>query len=142
MIFLAEEQLKQIIDHCKKEYPKEACGILAGKIVKRPTLNIQRKVTKVYKMTNTSESPETCYFMQPEEQFKIFKEMRKLEIEIHGIYHSHADTSAYPSKRDCDMAFYPEAYYMIVSLKDCNNPEVRAFRIVEGEIEEVGVKGE
>lgn len=128
-----EKYLEEIIEHCKNEYPKEACGILAGKISHRL---MEKTVTKVYKMKNVSENPETCYFMQPEEQFKVFKEIRQLEIEMLAIYHSHTNTSAYPSKRDIEMAFYPEAVYIIISLQDFDKPKIRGFKMTEGEIKE------
>lgn len=127
MIHLTREQFKEIVEHCQGEYPKEACGILAG---------IESRISKVYKMANTSDNPDTCYFMKPEEQLRIFKEMRHSKIEMLEIYHSHSNSPAYPSQRDCEMAFYPEVDYVIISLKDFNNPEVRAFKITEGKIEE------
>ncbi|MCM8784924.1 MAG: Mov34/MPN/PAD-1 family protein [Candidatus Omnitrophica bacterium] len=127
MIYLTKEQYVSIVNHTKKEYPKEACGILAG---------INGRVIKVYKMANISDNPESCYFMKPEEQIKVFKEMRQLGIEMLGIYHSHSNTSAYPSQRDCELAFYSEVDYLIISLKNFNNPEIRAFKIVKGKIYE------
>lgn len=141
MIYLEKKQFQEVIKHCQKEYPKEACGILAGRYAGQPSVPEQSEgnsglVRKVYKMKNTSENPETCYFMEPKEQLKVFKEMRGLGIEMLGIYHSHSGTSAYPSQRDCEMAFYPEACYVIISLQDFNNPDVRAFRIIEGKIAE------
>lgn len=135
MICLEKKHLREIIKHCQSDYPKEACGILAGKVYSEQN-QIMKKITKVYKMVNTSDNPATCYFMKPEEQLRVFKEMRQLGIEMLGIYHSHPESSAYPSQRDCKMAFYPEASYVIVSLQDFNNPEVRAFKIIEGKIEE------
>ncbi len=117
----------KIVEHSREEYPKEACGILAGK---------NNSATKVYKMTNTSESPTTCYFMDPREQFKVFKEMRTSGREMLAIYHSHVATSAHPSQRDVKMAYYPEAGQVIISLADFNKPDVRSFKIVEGKIEE------
>jgi len=116
-----------MVEHCRVEHPHEACGLLAGK---------DKLITKVYTMTNTSENPETCYFMDPQEQLKAFKEMRNSGLEMLGIYHSHGASSAYPSPRDVEMAFYPEALYVIVSLTDPHNPEVGSFRIVAGKIEE------
>lgn len=131
MLFLTKEELQEIIKHCQKEYPKEACGILAGN---------NGKASKVYKMANTSDNPQTCYFMEPGEQLKIFKEMRRLNLEMLGIYHSHSETEAYPSQRDCEMAFYPEASYIIISLQNFDKPEMHAFKIVEGNIKEEKIK--
>lgn len=119
--------INQIIEHCRSCYPKEACGILAGK---------NGKAEKVYCMANVSEDPMHCYFMDPKEQLSVFKEMRNNGQELLGIYHSHAYVDAYPSKRDIELAYYPEASYIIVSFKDTDNPSVRSFKIMDGKIEE------
>jgi len=130
MLILKREQLKEMIQHVKEELPNEGCGILAGK---------DGKVLKVYKMQNTDGSPKT-FFMEPKEQFEAMKDMRCLGIEMVGIYHSHVASPAYPSQRDVKLAFYPDAYYVIISLKDKENPQVRAFKITEGDISEARIE--
>lgn len=120
-------RFSEMVEHCRKEYPHEACGILAGK---------DNLITKVYKMTNTSETPETCYSIDTKVLIKLNKEMRNTGLEMLGIYHSHVASSPYPSPRDVEMAFYPEVSYVIVSLTDSHKPEVGSFKIVEGKIEE------
>ncbi len=121
MLTLKREHLKEMIQHVKDELPSEGCGILAGK---------DEKVLKVYKMTNTDKSSLT-FFMDPKEQFEAMKDMRRLELEMMGIYHSHVASPAYPSQRDVKFAFYPDVYYVIISLKDKDNPQVKAFKISE-----------
>ncbi len=64
------------------------------------------------------------------------KDIRNSGTEFIGIYHSHPHSDAYPSKRDIDLAFYPEVSHVIVSLKDEKAPRIRSFKIVEG-IEDV-----
>lgn len=127
MLHIKKEHIDQIIEHCKGAYPKEACGILVGK---------GDRVEEVYFMTNISDDPMHCYFMDPKEQLKVFKEIRNSGQELVCIYHSHAYTDAYPSKRDIELAYYPDAYYVIISFKDPTNPDIRAFKIKEGGIEE------
>ena len=131
MLKIKNEQLVEIIRHAKESDPDEACGILAGK---------KEKVEKVYKMTNTSDKPEMCYFMDTKEQFKILKEIRNLGLEMAAIYHSHAHSEAYPSKRDIELAYYPAASYVIISLEDKGKPVARSFKIVEGKITEEEIK--
>jgi len=138
MIHLTEEQYSDMVNHAKSDYPKEACGIIAGKVYSEQGQSM-KKATRVYKMANASDNPETCYFMKPEEQLKVFKEIRQLEIEMLGIYHSHSQSPAYPSQRDCELAFYPEASYLIISLRHFNSPEARAFKIIEGKIQEENI---
>ena len=130
MIIIREDLRKAIIKHSKTEFPNEACGMLAGK---------GRRVEKVYEMTNAEKSPET-FFMDAKEQLKVMKEIRTLGLEMIGIYHSHVASQAYPSNHDVELAFYPEASYVIVSLKDKASPSMRSFKIKDGKIAEEEVK--
>ena len=99
MIYLKKRAFQEIIAHCQGEYSKEACGILAGR--PGPWIKCtgpddrcepvgareqEGKLSKIYKMVNTSEAPGICYFMDPKEQLKVFKEMRQSGIEMMGIY--------------------------------------------------------
>ena len=130
MLILRREFLDKIIAQGRRELPSEACGVLAGK---------DGRVQKVYEMTNADKSPET-FFMDAKEQLKIMKDMRNSGLEMIGIFHSHVASPAYPSAHDVELAFYPEVSYVIVSLKDRNNPEVRSFKIKEGKITEEEVQ--
>jgi proteasome lid subunit RPN8/RPN11 len=130
MLILKKEFLEQIIEQSKKEFPNEACGILAGK---------EGKVEKVYEMSNIDKSPST-FFMDAKEQLKVIKEIRNSGLEMIGIYHSHVASDAYPSTHDVELAYYPEVSYVIVSLRNKGNPRIRSFRIIEGNIEEEELK--
>lgn len=130
MLILKKELFEQIVRQCIRESPNEACGILAGK---------EEKVEKIYEMSNIEKSPST-FFMEPKEQLKVMKEIRNLGIEMVGIYHSHVASQAYPSAHDIELAFYPEVSYVIISIKDKDNPSARSFKIKEGRIIEEEVK--
>ena len=130
MLYLNKKQKEELVKHSKKEAPNEVCGILAGK---------NQRVEKIYEMTNTDRSSKT-FFMDPKQQLKVMKEIRNQGLEMVGIYHSHLDTEAYPSAHDVELAYYPEVSYVIISVKDRPNPNVRSFRIVEGKITEEEVK--
>lgn len=123
--------MDEIINHARKEFPNEACGILAGK---------DKKVTKVYKMTNTEKSP-MRYFTDSKEHFKIIKAMRSEGLQMVGIYHSHPNVRPYPSSHDVELAFYPDSSYVVVSIIN-SIPEVRSFRIVNGIVNEEEIKVE
>ena len=119
MVILKKELYEQIIRQCLREFPWEACGIVAGK---------EGMAEKVYEMTNTDESPLT-FFMEPREQLQVMKEIRNTGLDMIGIYHSHGASDAYPSRRDVDLALYPEVLTVILSLRDKNAPSIRSFRI-------------
>jgi proteasome lid subunit RPN8/RPN11 len=121
--------LDEVISHCREIYPKEACGILAGK---------DRIVKRVYKMRNI-ENSSISYIMDSKEQFTIMKEIRKDGLDITAIYHSHPDVYAYPSPKDIKLAAYPDSVYVIVSLLS-KEPKVKAFTIKDGAVKEVELK--
>jgi proteasome lid subunit RPN8/RPN11 len=127
MLILGSADRAKIVDHCIAVLPNEACGILAGR---------GGAVLRVIAMTNAEPSP-AFYVMDPGEQFKVMKELRQAGLDLVGIYHSHTGSRAYPSATDVQLASYPEAVYVIVSLMDRENPEVRGFSLRDGVIDEV-----
>ena len=96
------------------------------------------EMEKVYHVRNIDNSP-VSYQMDPQEQFRIFREMRNDRHKMLAIYHSHPVSPAYPSSKDIDLAFYSESVYIIVGLSDLEMPEIRAFDIVEGAVNEVRI---
>lgn len=126
-LILHKQFLDKIIEHSKQGYPNEVCGMLSG--------TEDGAVKKIYKMSNINETPDS-YLMATEEQFKVLKEIDKEDMLLLAIYHSHPYGQAYPSQTDCELAFYPDAMYVIISLIDSENPVVRSFSIVENNITE------
>lgn len=122
MLIIGKESLKRAVSHCAREFPGEACGIFAGK---------KGKVVRIFEGANAEKSLST-YLMDLRQQFSIMKEIRNSGLEMVGIYHSHIDSEAYPSRRDIEFAFYPEASYVIISLKD--SLSIRSFKIKEKKI--------
>ena len=129
-LHLTNEQAEEMIRHARREYPNEACGLLAGK---------DGRVEEVYQMTNAEHSPVT-YRLDPEEQYRTFSEIEEEGWELLAIYHSHSHSPAYPSATDLELGFYPDSLCLIISLADRARPTIRAFRIVEGAIEEESVE--
>lgn len=123
-------QAVEIVYHARRQFPNECCGLVAGR---------GSRVERVFWGTNVERSPFT-YRFDPQEQFRFFKEIDALGMELLGIYHSHPRSPAYPSQTDIAQAFYPQAAYLIVSLHSADAPaaevDVRAFRIQGGVITE------
>jgi proteasome lid subunit RPN8/RPN11 len=126
-IKISRKLVDEVISHCKKDYPDEACGLLAGKT---------GSVENIYKITNIRHSAFN-YEMDSMEQLKCEKAIRKAGLKIIGIYHSHPTSSAYPSQLDImrvywpgdpDMPIYPDACYVIVGLVG-GETEVKAFKV-------------
>ena len=77
----------------------------------------------------------TYYVMNPKELLRAMRDIEDNEWEM-VIYHSHTHTQAYPSETDIRLAAYPEATYAIVTLQDRDHPDIRAYRILDGEVTE------
>lgn len=129
MIALERSHYDEIVAHCQGDYPNEACGLVAGK---------EGLAVRVIPMRNADASPAT-YRFDAEEQFRVFDEMDDEGLEVHAIFHSHTHSEAYPSPTDRRQAFYPEAHYLILSLEDRSTPQLRGFRILDGEVTEEDV---
>ena len=76
------------------------------------------------------------YELDPLEQVKAFEKIDRLSLELLGVYHSHPHHPCYPSELDKNQAFYPEVAFIIISLLNYRQPEIRAFRIDKGEVVE------
>jgi proteasome lid subunit RPN8/RPN11 len=76
------------------------------------------------------------YRLDGREQLRVFDAIDERGWDLWAIYHSHTHTEAYPSETDRRLAFYPEARYLLLSLKDRESPVLRSFLIVDGEVEE------
>lgn len=119
MLRISKTLYDEVIAHCRRHDPKEACGILAGQA---------GTVSQVYPMTNVEDSP-IGYSMDPKEQLMVEKQMRARRQQMVGIYHSHTATAAYPSPVDVGLAISPDVSYVIVSLKDRDRPDFKSYRI-------------
>ena len=114
---------EQMVAHCQRQYPKEACGFLVA--------NAGGTVDMVYPMQNVEDSP-ISYAMDPQEQLQVEKRMRQQGQRLIGIYHSHTASAAVPSSVDVRLAISPDISYIIISLTDHATPVVQSYRI-EGE---------
>ena len=118
-----------IVAHARSEAPKEACGLSAGR---------DARATRVIRCGNAHPAAVTRYTIDPREQLRAFRDMEANGEDLVAIYHSHPATQAYPSPTDRAESHYPEAVYVLVSLRDAV-PEVRAFRIRDGWVREVAL---
>jgi len=133
MVRIPQSIYQRMIEHAQKEWPLECCGILSGK---------EKTVKKVFELKNTEESP-VQYSMSPRDQMKVFEEMERESMEMVAIYHSHPHTIPFPSETDVKLAFYPDISSIIISLKERENPVIKAFQIGKEAIflEEIEVVG-
>ncbi|HET8592766.1 MAG TPA: M67 family metallopeptidase [Solirubrobacterales bacterium] len=117
---------EELLEHARAEEPNECCGLIGGR---------DGEARTVYRARNAEASP-LRYNLDPQDQFRIMSEMEERGEDLSAIYHSHTASPAYPSQTDINLAAYPDALYLIVSLAEGEEP-LRGFRITDGEVTEV-----
>ena len=122
---MAKQLLDEIIAHARAEAPIECCGMVASR---------DGAAVRVYRATNASASP-LRYEIDGAEQYRIQMEIEDAGLDLGAIYHSHTRTEPYPSQTDINLAFYPEAVYVIVGLAG-DQPDVRGYEIRDGRVQE------
>ena len=134
MLRLSADQYRAIVAHCFDGLPDEACGMLAGPMNgAEPTGD----VAQVYPCRNADASART-YTVEPRDLLRAMRDAEAHGDEIIGVWHSHTHTDAYPSQTDVRQAVDPAWVYVLVSLRH-GEPALRAYRIRDGAITELGV---
>jgi [CysO sulfur-carrier protein]-S-L-cysteine hydrolase len=130
-VHLDQRTFDALVEHAWSDHPFEVCGLLGiapdGGITHFPITNAERSMT--------------YYVMDGRELLGAMRQIEDNDWQL-VIYHSHTHTEAYPSRTDIELAAYPEAYYLIVTLQDRDAPEIRGFRIIDREVREVPVEVE
>jgi [CysO sulfur-carrier protein]-S-L-cysteine hydrolase len=121
----------ELLEHAREDAPNECCGLIGG---------ADGEARTVYRARNAEASP-LRYNLDPQDQFRIMTEMEERGEELAAIYHSHTASPAYPSQTDINLAAYPDAIYLIVSLADGERP-LRGFEITDGQVSEVDLSVE
>ena len=127
---LTESQASSMIAHAQHALPNEACGLLGGK---------SGHVSTVYPGTNSEHSP-TRYLLDPIDQFNAMKTIDQSGEDLIGIFHSHPKGVAIPSEIDITQAYYPKATYVILARHNEKDWYMRAYYLVEGQINEVKIR--
>lgn len=152
--------LDDLIVHARELYPYECCGFLAG---------TGRTVSRVYRIKNVvsldgaaqaasfddaklqhltrlspEERAEIAFIMDAQEMFQAVKDMRRNNLTLQVVYHSHPHDPARPSVTDIKIANEWEEnwprlnltlpIYLLISLMDKTRPDLRAYWIRNGAV--------
>ncbi|HWK17121.1 MAG TPA: M67 family metallopeptidase [Solirubrobacteraceae bacterium] len=115
----------EMVAHARADAPNECCGMVASR---------DGDAVTVYRAENAAASP-LRYEIDGAEQYRIQMAIDEADLDLGAIYHSHTRSAPYPSQTDINLAFYPDALYVIVGLAD-GDAEVRGFRIRDGQVAE------
>jgi proteasome lid subunit RPN8/RPN11 len=123
---IARQLFDQMVEHAREVAPEECCGMIATR---------HGEAVQIHPAENRAHSA-LRYEIDGSEQYRIQMAIEDAGLDLGAIYHSHTRSAPYPSQTDINLAFYPEAVYLIVGLAE-EPPEVRAFTISDGQVDEV-----
>lgn len=122
---ISRELYDQMIAHARAEAPNECCGMVSSD---------GEEAVKVFPAENAAASP-LRYEIDGAEQYRIQMQIDDAGHDLGAIYHSHTRSEPYPSQTDINLAFYPDAIYVIVGLAG-EEPDVRSYFIRDGQVME------
>jgi proteasome lid subunit RPN8/RPN11 len=113
----------EMVAHAQADAPNECCGMIASR---------DGEAVELHRADNAAASP-LRYEIDGAEQYRIQMAIDDAGHDLGAIYHSHTRSAPYPSQTDINLAFYPEALYLIVGVAG-DEPEVRAYEIRDGQV--------
>jgi len=119
-IKISRKMTNQLLHLAQLSPTTEVCGMIGGK---------QGKPSSCYPIDNIAELPQQQFLLDPKQQIAAMSKMRERNEELFAIYHSHPTSPAEPSQTDIDMATYPDALYLIISLNTKGVLELRSFNL-------------
>ena len=131
--------LDAMVAHALEDAPAECCGLVAAQ---------DGAAVRAYRCENIHHSP-LRYEVAGPELARRLEEIEDAGWTLGAIYHSHTRSAPYPSQTDINMALlgdsgeavWPGAIYIIVGVAG-QGPEVKAYAIAAGGVEEVALSVE
>ncbi len=122
---VSKSDIQKMFEHGEESYPYECCGVLIG------TPGESAVVVEVQRLTNVNkEMPTRRYDVDPLELAKADSEAEAKGLQIIGIYHSHPDHPARPSKYDLNHA-WRYLSYIVMSIENGKAKEITSWRLNE-----------
>ncbi len=122
---IPRELYEEIVAHALRDAPNECCGMIASR---------DGQAVSVHRADNALASP-YAYEISSEDLYRIQMEIDDADLELGAIYHSHTRSDPYPSQTDINLAFYPDAVYVIVGVAG-EEPVVKTWTIRDGQVAE------
>ncbi|MBI3747429.1 MAG: M67 family metallopeptidase [Chloroflexi bacterium] len=130
-----------LIAEARAAYPNEMCGLIVGD----RSAGEGGRALRFEPARNKAASPYR-YEIDPDDLLRLTIATDEADEVFWGIVHSHTHSPAVPSPTDVGLAFYPDSLYLLVSLAEdqadpaTGQPGIRAWRIVDGAVDEVPLR--
>jgi proteasome lid subunit RPN8/RPN11 len=130
LIKLGAELYEEIVRHAEREYPRECCGLLVGRIEEGGRTRV---IEVTHPVENTFEDEGEHYHrmaISPLEYARAERTHAARGMGVVGNYHSHPDHPAVPSRFDLEhLAPWPTMSYIVVSVVGGKAADVRSWEL-------------
>ncbi len=128
-VLISSRLQSEMVEHARACLPDEACGLLVGR---------GREVDRFVPVTNVEASPDS-YTLDPEQHYRVLRDVEDSGLEIVGGFHSHPASPAVPSDTDITLAGEP-GWVWIIAGHVVSVPDLRAWSIRGSRVEEVAIR--
>lgn len=117
-VFLSRAVLRQMETQAIAAYPEECCGLLVG-IRDGASIRISRAEPSPNVVDETAGADTRRRFeVDPHLRLALMRELEEGVESIIGLYHSHPDHPAEPSRHDRDSIWEPELLWLITAVEE------------------------
>ncbi|MBL4739727.1 MAG: M67 family metallopeptidase [Sneathiella sp.] len=120
---LTFQHLDQLDQHCKKCWPEEACALLVG----TREIGDDRIVNRVVLSDNVAVDKKRYFEIDPSVRIRLEVELRGGVEDIIGVFHSHPEGPAEPSKADERMVIETQFLWLIAATSSAGTDNIGAF---------------
>jgi proteasome lid subunit RPN8/RPN11 len=128
VVQLSASVVRCIVEHARREAPRECCGLLVG---------TGGAITDAVPARNIADRP-TRFLIDPQDHIDALRDARRRGLAVLGFYHSHPNSSAVPSEIDRAEVTYPDHLYLIAGLAS-EPPEIAVYTFADGNFQQLAV---
>ena len=148
-VLFDETLLDRFVKEVKEKYPKKAFGFFisdteGGQPVDFIMFNDDVRnewKDEFEKYGQYYVSHEDAGFLATEEEtYEFTKKIQAMNMKIVGVYHSHQRHPAVFSTVDVDLHPSEKIWHLIISLRNFNMPQLKAFALNKGQVSELEIK--
>ena len=99
----AEDRIRRFAQASRS---REACGVVLG------TLADEAHARRALRLPNVAEDPTATYRLDPTHLVRVERAARRLGLDVVGVWHSHPNGSATPSR--ADLAGAPDGWWQLI----------------------------
>lgn len=130
MILLGRQLRAEIERHAEREYPRECCGLLVGRIADDGRTRLIHATVPVANIFAEEGERHHRMAIEPLEYARAERRYAADGLGVVGNYHSHPDHPAEPSRYDLEhLAPWPTMSYVVVSVREGKAVELRSWEL-------------